>query len=159
MQNPAQQDQKQGNTAVLLAAKYGTRPGLEVSHISIILATTTTTIITMTTTTTITMTATTIITMTNTTIKVLLSCPTVDLDIVDNLGRGLKEMVVTLFFTLYLEPAFWQSEPVDNDGSGMGASPNSCNVSFFQVRDSWRLSTGEKAEVELNLVLSFFCLK
>ena len=143
MQNPAQQNQKQGNTAVLLAAKYGTRPGLEVSHISTILATTTTTIITMTTTT----------------IKVLLSCPTVDLDIVDNLGRGLKEMVVTLFFTLYLEPAFWQSEPVDNDGSGMGASPNSCNVSFFQVRDSWRLSTGEKAEVELNLVLSFFCLK
>merc|ERR1719495_316733 len=65
--SPNERD-NQGNTAVLLAAKYGTRPGLEV----------------------------------------LLSCPAVDLDIVDNLGQGLNEM----------------------------------------VRDSWRLSTGEKVEVE-----------
>lgn len=28
---------------------------------------------------------------------------------------------------------------------------NSCKVDLFQVRDSWRLSTGEKAEVGLNL--------
>ena len=106
----------QGNTAVLLAAKYGTRPGLEVNHI--------TTIITPITTT---------ITMT-TMIKVLLSCPTVDLDTVDNLGRGLKEMVASSL--CFNQNYFTMGMP----------SP----ISFFQVRDSWRLSTGEKAEVWLN---------
>lgn len=117
----------QGNTAVLLAAKYGTRPGLEVNHITTIIVTTTITPIT----TTITMT---------TMIKVLLSCPTVDLDTVDNLGRGLKEMVASSL-------CFNQNYFTATIGVPLLIF---CNISFFQVRDSWRLSTGEKAEVWLN---------
>ena len=127
----------QGNTAVLLAAKYGTRPGLEVNHITTIIVTTTITPIT----TTITMT---------TMIKVLLSCPTVDLDTVDNLGRGLKEMVASSL-------CFNQNYFTATIGVPLLIF---CNISFFQVRDSWRLSTGEKAEVWLNrFYVSFIFLR
>ena len=91
-----------GNTAILLAAKYGTRPGLEVNHITTTMTITTVSIITIMAITTITITKT-----TTTMIKVLLSCPTVDLDIVDNLGRGLKEMVSSsLYFVFVFEFKF-----------------------------------------------------
>ena len=76
--------------------------------------------------------------------KVLLSCPTVDLDIVDNLGRGLNEMVSILGNVLkalsqdQLRPLILKP--------------------YHQVRDSWRLSTGEKAEVVHGFLKYLFVL-
>ena len=57
------------------------------------------------------------------TIKVLLSCPTVDLDITDNLGRGLSEMVSGDIFYIFKQILIQQSNQLASLPTHLESSP------------------------------------